>query len=238
MDENNENKVDENKVAELIAEHYHRTYDLTYALWSERNKIFLILLGVIGVATILTLRATETAPLLVYLIAKTLGITDAAQINELRSSFPFGLIQAILLIVVFYLMVNLHHRSLYVLRNYSYLAALEKEIHEHLKLSTAAVAFTREGKYYWGSRGFLQGAVKWTYMLLLGALLFTFLAGRVLEDIRTGHRVLALVEVLIGIAIMVYYGAYVRSSRTLDSEAAVLRSEAKTDAGTKAPTGT
>ena len=210
------------KAAELIAEHYQKTFEITHELWSQRNRIFLILLTVIGVATTLTFRASEANPLLVSLIAKTIGITDSARLTELRGGFPFGLLQTILLIVVLYLMVNLHHRSLYVLRNYHYLAALEKEIRQHLDLPEEAVAFTREGAYYWGNRGYLQSAVKWTYTLLLGFLLLAFLAGRIIEDFRSGAALLATVEVLIAAAIMAYYGAYVKSSMSLDSGAAVL----------------
>jgi hypothetical protein len=104
--------------AQILAEHYQKTYELTYELWKQRNQTFLILLAVIGAATLLTFGATQTNPLLVRWIAKGLDITDKQEIQDLGKSFPFGLLQSLLLVVVFYLVVNLYHRALYVLRNY------------------------------------------------------------------------------------------------------------------------
>ena len=39
---------------ELLAEHYQKTYELTLSMWEQRNRTFLVLLGTVGVATILT----------------------------------------------------------------------------------------------------------------------------------------------------------------------------------------
>jgi hypothetical protein len=39
---------------ELLIKHYQKTYDLTYQLWSQRNRIFLLLLAVVGVGAIFT----------------------------------------------------------------------------------------------------------------------------------------------------------------------------------------
>ena len=47
---------------ELWTEHYQKTYELTYELWKQRNVTFLALLGVIGVATLLTFGAAQTNP--------------------------------------------------------------------------------------------------------------------------------------------------------------------------------
>src|ERR1700694_3447597 len=52
-------------VVKALIEHYQETYKLTYKLWQQRNYIFLILLGVIAAATLLTFRVPQAEPLLV-----------------------------------------------------------------------------------------------------------------------------------------------------------------------------
>jgi hypothetical protein len=208
---------------QILAEHYQKTYELTYELWKQRNQTFLILLAVIGAATLLTFSATQTNPLLVRWIAKVLDVKDKQEIQELAGSFPFGLLQSLLLVVVFYLVVNLYHRALYVLRNYRYLAALEQEIRGHLEAPPKSIAFTREGSFYWSDRTFLQSAVKWCYIVLVGCLLFAFLGGRIYEDFTTRTVVLAVVDLMISIATSLFFLAYARSSISMDTEKAVLR---------------
>ena len=216
--------------AEALVEHYQKTYELTYEMWKQRNRTFLLLLGVIGVATLLTFRAPEANSLLVDLIRKLFDVSDPVRIDELRKSFPFGLLQSILLIAVFYLMVNLYHRALYVLRNYSYLSNLEQEIRQHLSLAEGTVSFTRESTFYWGGRhGSLLGFVKWVYIAFLGLLLLAFLGGRIVDDFRIGNVPLAVIDIIIAIPTLLFFLAYAKSSVSLDTEHAILGTKADGD---------
>jgi len=208
--------------ADLLADHYQKTYELTFELWKQRNQTFLTLLGVIGGATLLTFSPAQTEPLLVLWLAKGLGVTEKQGIRDLGAGFPFGLLQSLLLVVVFYLMVNLYHRSLYVLRNYKYLAHLEQEIRNALGLLPDANAFTREGRFYWSDRAFLQGIVKWCYIGLVGCLLFAFLGGRTIEDFRTRTLLLACVDLAISLPTAVFFLAYARASISMDTAQIVL----------------
>lgn len=209
--------------AEALVEHYQKTYELTYEMWRQRNRTFLLLLGVIGVATLLTFRAPEANSLLVDLIRKLLDVSDPARIDELRKSFPFGLLQSILLIAVFYLMVNLYHRALYVLRNYSYLSKVEQEIRQELGLAGGTVSFTRESTFYWGGRhGSLLGLVKWVYIAFLGLLLVAFLGGRIVDDFRLGNKPLAVIDVIIAMPTLLFFLAYAKSSIFLDTEHSIV----------------
>jgi hypothetical protein len=210
------------EATKALVEHYQKTYELTYNLWRQRNRTFLILLGVIGGATLLTFRIPDTEPFLVDVIAKLIGITDDARIGQLRAGFPFGLIQSIILAVVFYLVVNLYHRAGYVLRNYKYLAGLEREIRDRLRLGPNTVGFTRESTFYWSDRSPLGGAVKWTYIGLLGIVLLAFLVGRAVEDFGDGNIVLALADVGMAIPTLVFYAEYARISVTQDSAEAIV----------------
>ena len=205
--------------ATLMVDHYQKTFELTYELWRQRNRTFLLLLGVIGVATLLTFRVPEANSLLVDLVAKALNVRDASRIEVLRKSFPFGILQSILLFVVFYLMVNLYHRALSVLRNFRYLGMLEAEIREDLDLQEPTVSFSREGDFYWGNRGPVLGVVKWIYIVLLGALLLSFLIGKSIDDVRTGSGILIVVDAVMGIPTLFFFAAYVRSSIRLDRSA-------------------
>jgi hypothetical protein len=112
---------------EILVDHHQKTYELTFEMWKQRNRTFLI-----SVATLFTFGVPVANSLLVDLVANSVGLSDEKRIIQLRSSFPFGLLQSALLIAVFYLMVNLYHRALYVLRNYSYLSKVEDEIRQHL----------------------------------------------------------------------------------------------------------
>ena len=206
--------------AELMVGHYQKTYELTFGLWKERNRLFLILLAVIGVATLLAFRAPGTDSLFVSFVAKALGITDSTRIVELHKTFPFGLLQGILLFVVFYLMVNLHHRALSVLRNYHYLGALEREIRESLCLGESTIAFTREGTFYWQHRGYLRDLVKWIYIVLLGVLLLSFLVAVLVGDVRGKNIPLAVVDAIAAIPTLVFFFAYAWLSLDLDAPGA------------------
>ncbi len=203
---------------ECIAEHYQKTYELTYELWVQRNRTFLILIGTIGAASLLTFQVPQANSLLVDLIAKVLGVTDASRVAELRKSFPFGILQSILLLVVFYLMVNLYHRACYVLRNYAYLGQLEHEIRARLDMSDADCAFTRESKFYWSRRSRLLGSVKYVYFLLLGVLLAAFLVKRTWDDVAGGSRLLAWVDLGIAVPTFTYFLAYAVASVRWDQE--------------------
>jgi hypothetical protein len=208
--------------AELLVDHYQKTYELTFELWKQRNVTFLVLLGVIAVATLLTFGPAQTNPLLIAWIAKVLGITEGTRIEQLQKSFPFAILQSLLLVVVFYLIVNLYHRALYVLRNYRYLGELEREIRSELNLPPASIAFTRESTFYWGDRAPLLGAVKWVYIIFVGTLLFAFLGGRTLHDFRIGNALLGFVDLTISTPTVVFFAAYAYSSVSLDSAQRVL----------------
>lgn len=220
---------------ESVVEHYQKTYELTYALWQQRNRTFLLLLGVISIATLLTFDVPQTQPLLVDVVAKFAGVTDNSRLAELRRGFPFGLLQSILLVVVFYLMLNLYHRAVYVLRNYRYLSRLESEIRVHLKLPDDSVAFTRESTFYWGERSIASGAVKWVYIAILGVMLAAFLGGRVWEDVRIENTGLVLADLAIAIPTMLFFLAYARSCVSLDT-ANVIVGEEEQDATPRVPT--
>ena len=196
--------------AQLLVQHYQDTYELTYRLWAQRNRIFLILLAVVASASLLTY-APETNSLLLSWIGKAVGISDQ---TKLRASVPFALLQGVLLAVVFYLMVNLFHRALYVLRNYAYLGNVEKEIRDELSISENDHAFTRESTYYWSDRPWPLTSVKWVYAVFLGALLLAFLIGRILAD--WNNRILLCIDIGMAIPTLGYYAAFFCYSVGLD----------------------
>lgn len=198
--------------------HYQKTYELTYTHWRQRNRTFLILLGVISVATLLIFGGSKTDSMLVYFIAKLVGATDAAGREAIRQGLPFGLVQSILLMVVFYLTVNLYHRALYVLRSYRYLGRLEQEIRQDLALPADSIAFTRESSFYWNDRPPLSGWVKWIYILMLGLLLLAFLGARIIGDFHSHSYLLGLVDLIIALPTLLFFYAYARSSVSLDSQ--------------------
>jgi len=205
-------QITADKRAELLAEHYQKTYELTHELWKQRNSTLLLLLGVVGAATLLTLHVPGMESLLVGFITKNLNITK----SDLEANVSFSILQSVLLFVVFYLMVNLHHRALYVLRNYRYLGALEGEIRVALGLGENAVSFTRESSFYWHARTRLLDYTKFFYIVLLGALLVAFFVGRIADDLAARNSLLSAVDLVMGVSTLVFFVGYAWGSVRLD----------------------
>jgi hypothetical protein len=199
--------------AYLLTEHYQKTIEQTNSFWEKRNRAFLLLLGVVGGATLLTFNVPLAAPLLADLVAKLFGIDDPARLTELRTSFPYGLIQSILLIVVFYLTVNLYHLTTGIQRGYLYLKQLENDIQRSLDLPQGSVAFTREGSFYWSHRQpVFTSLVGVVYVTMLGVLLAAFLGMRVYDDFSSGKMTFGMVDLLIAVPTLLFFGAYAVSS--------------------------
>jgi hypothetical protein len=198
--------------ANLIAEHYQKTFEVTLATWDNRNQTFLILLATVGAATLLTFNAPQAQPLLVDFVSKILSIEDATRKAELRTSFPYGLLQSIMLMAVMYLMLVLYHRTTFINRSYRYLEALEKEIRASLQLSPESVAFTREGVFYWKKRPVLSKAVGAAYVGTLGILLIAFLGMRIASDFLIGNWWFMAADVFLSLPTLLFFGAYAQSS--------------------------
>jgi hypothetical protein len=200
-----------NNVAGSLIEHYQKTYEMTYKLWEERNQTFVLLIGTIGVATMVTLKIPQANSLLVDGISRVLDIKDSQRIQQLQNSFPFGVLQSILLLAIFYLMVNLYHRTATITRSYRYLALMEKEIRINLALPAGSVSFTREGDFYSSHQGKFLASVKWFYAILLGALLSAFLVAKIWDDFSSGAILLGIVDVGLAFSILTYFVGYAKS---------------------------
>jgi hypothetical protein len=222
-------EIDPGDTAKILSEHYTNTNTLTHEQKKQRNQFLLILLAVIGVATLLTFEGPATAPLIVEFIANTLGISDPTRIDTLQNSFPFGLLQSILLFVIFFLMVNLYNRAANVIRLYSYLGKMEEEIRSLLDLGEDTISFTREGLFYWKTRPPLFSSVKWAYIFLMGLLLIAFLGGRIIEDFTTGNYFWGAADTVISIFILIYFIAYAGVSISMDKREANKKKEEQSD---------
>ncbi|TFW29504.1 hypothetical protein [Massilia horti] len=198
---------------DLLVDHYQKTYEVTLHVWNERNRTFLLLLAVVGGATLLTFNASQAQPLLVDLIAKFLSIADAGRRDELRGSFPYGLVQSILLMVVLYLTLLLYHRTTFIKRSYRYLGVLEDEIRAGLGVAPASSAFTREGTFYLRQQLPLSRFVGMTYVVMLGLLLGAFLGMRIYTDLLSGSLWFALVDLVLALPTLLFFGAYARASQ-------------------------
>jgi hypothetical protein len=196
----------------LTAEHYQKTYELTLQMWEQRNTTFLLLLAVVGVAAVLTFNVPQAEPLLVDIIAKVVGITDVGRLNELRQSFPYGVVQSILLMTILYLMVILYHRTAFIRRCYSYLSAIEPEIKRGLGLTDPAVAFTRESTFYQQNKAPFARYVAWTYIAMLGSLLLAFLGWRIYLDFASCNMLFGFIDVALAAPTLLFFVGYARSS--------------------------
>ncbi|MBI3913036.1 MAG: hypothetical protein HY327_02390 [Chloroflexi bacterium] len=199
--------------AKLIAEHYQRTYELTSELRKDRNRIFLILVGFLALATLLfSLGQTSANSLLVRLVAKLLDLTDVKEIDALKTNINFDLLQTMVLAVVFYLTVNLYHHTTTVLRHYAYLGKLETEIRDALGLDAKSISFTREGAFYSQDPSFWLRLVGKVYVLILFVLLGGFLVLHLTQDVQAGFSLFTVADVAIALAIAGYFFAFSTAS--------------------------
>lgn len=195
--------------ASLLADHYQKSFEITSEVWEKRNRTFLLLLVVVGGATLLTFDVAQAQPLLVDLIAGLLNIEGKERIEELRQSFPYGIAQTVLLMIVLFLTLVLYHRTTFILRSYKYLAALESELRAELGIGSNSCAFSREGLFYSTNRPLLSRGVALAYTGMLGVLLLAFLGMRLYVDISTGAAWFALADALLAVPTLIFYGAYV-----------------------------
>jgi hypothetical protein len=197
---------------DILAEHYQKTFELALLTWEKRNLTFHLLLAVVGGATLLTFNVPQAQPLLVDLVMRTLEIQDNSRVQELRSSFPYGLIQSILLMVIMYLTLLLYHRTATIQRFYKYMAFLEDEIRAELGLADTAISFTRESTFYQTHKPVLGKFVAATYNLMLGQLLVAFLGYRIYFDFVGSNSIVAVADILLSIPTIVFFYGYARSS--------------------------
>ncbi len=198
--------------AEILAEHYQKTFELTLTLWEQRNRTFLILLFVIGLGTFLTFNVNQAEPLLVDFIAKIFNVEDKTRLDELRGSFPYGLIQSVILMVVLYLFVQLYHRTITITRNYRYLGSMEAEIRAFLELDQEKVSFTRESTFYWEQSPRFSKYIGVAYIVIIGLLLFAFLIMRIYSDFKSGNFFATIIDLILALITIFFYFNYAYSS--------------------------
>ncbi|MGC6656922.1 hypothetical protein [Pantoea sp. EEL5] len=197
---------------DLIVEHYNKTYDLTFNLWEARNKILLSLFLCIGVTVFLTFNVAEAQPLLIDIITKSIGITDAARISELRKSFPYSVVHSALLLVIMYLIINLYHRSAFIHRNYAYLSKLEEEIRFRLSIKKTSKVFSRESTFYNENKTFASKYIGVIYVLVVSFFVLSFLSVRLYLDISSASRLIIFYDLAVGLVISVYLYSWAKIS--------------------------
>jgi len=205
-----------NESAQAITEHYQKTFELTYEMWRERNKLFVYLVLITGVGLLFLLRVPEFDKLLVETIASILGIKDPERVAQLYTNFPFDVLLSAILVINFYLMQKLYSTNLSVSRYYLYLGAMETEIRKTLGLPENSVAFTREGKFYWGGRTATQNMSKWLYVIVITITLLPFSVLKILGDFELKSIMLTLVDIIVSMMTFIYLFEYARSALQLD----------------------
>lgn len=191
----------------LLVDHYHKTYELVQDFWRQRNRYFMWLLVIVGIAILLSSDLQDTDSLLITILSSLLGIDDPALIDQLQRIFPYSLFQSVLLFVTLYLMSNLFNRHNTILRHYSYLAILEHEIHQKLGYSGGYV-FLRESDFYTAKRNRFQRGTKYVYSTMTVLMLLGFFFVRALEHIRLGFSVFVIVDGILAVAVLYYLFAY------------------------------
>jgi hypothetical protein len=196
------------KRAEVLAEHFQKTFELNHSLWEERNKNFLVLLGVTGVELLLIYRTDGVLRVIADFYSKFLKDKSP---DDIASGFPFNLLISILLVVILYLMIQISHRTSHIKRTYGYLELVESDLRRTLEITTGH-SLTREGDYYRNNQSYIFNLTGIVYALLLGALLFLVGYGK-LRPLRLTSTIsidtlLPVVDVLVLVMTAIFYIDY------------------------------
>lgn len=163
------------KKAEVLAEHFQKTFELNHSLWEERNKNFLVLLGVTGVELLLIYRTDGVLRVIADFYSRFLKDKSP---HDIANGFPFNLLISIILVVILYLMIQIYHRTSHINRTYGYLEKVESDLRNTLEITTGD-SLTREGAYYKNNPRYLLKLTGVVYALLLGTLLLFVGYGKV-----------------------------------------------------------
>jgi hypothetical protein len=215
--------------AQVLADHYHRASEAASQRWQERNRQFLLLVGVLTLAVLLTANHKETDSLVIAFLAKLAGVKET-EVDKLKESFPYVVLHGLLVVLVFYFMTDVFRLNANIIRNYAYLRGLEGEIRDELGLASDQIGFTREGKFYDSFKVRGNAALKIAYVLIVGGMLGLFLLFRITSDWPTDDfdysrftswsvaadwlrkHFLLIVDIVVGGMTVVMYLAYARLS--------------------------
>ncbi len=76
--------------ADILTKHYQKTFELTYEIWKQRNKTFLVLVAVIGAGTLLTFRAAQLLAL-----ARERVKRSSCALQECRKYWDAGILRGL-----------------------------------------------------------------------------------------------------------------------------------------------
>ncbi len=185
--------------ATALVEHYQKTREQLTHDWVERNRRYSLLVAMLAAAAMLSfvqgpvvqaLGRLSTGELSTLLgKVTTLGNPDlssiVASLLVYNASVVFDLLMIGFLVLSFYLMTDLFHRSSILGSGYVYLALMEREIRGALLLGEEHAAFTREGAFYRATGRRMSKLIGWANKGMLGALLVLFFAARLFTDFPT-----------------------------------------------------
>lgn len=186
--------------ATALVDHYHRTYDVAYKLWEQRNRAFLLLVGLLLIAALFTneLVLTTSHPrdgsasqragssaqgpnfIITWICTQASSCTDQ-RLAELKQDFPRQTFNLGVSLLIFYLMMNMFSYSNSISRYYAYIVALEAEIRCEFHI-VDGIAFTREGRFAAERRSILGRLVGHFYWLVLASLLILHFGSRVMSE--------------------------------------------------------
>ncbi len=210
--------------AHLLIEHYHRTLDSAARIWDARNKSFLLLVGVVGASALLTASPDFTSRLADMLLARASTNADGAKVENVLPYYPSAVVNAMLLLVAFFLTMNLFQKTVSMIRYYKYVGVLESEIRRLLGIADPSMVFARESLHYWQERPRSFWIVRYAYIVILGALLAFLYWLRLGVDIalfsEKGDRLPLALDIVIGLPTFFVFLAYVAHSLLHDRRGA------------------
>lgn len=194
-----------------LVEHYHQTYDLTFKLWKERNRAFLLLITTLAIAALIsydprafqdrtwaipglvaaasdaaTTRNTFLLTAMCYAVKEDDCKPGSETIAHFAKTFPHDAFDGIISIIVLYLMLNITNLTSTIFRYYSYINRLENEVRTEMQIGRWSVAFAREGQWYERHHAPMQVPIRYFYVLLLTGMLGFYFFVRIAGELHAG----------------------------------------------------
>jgi hypothetical protein len=186
--------------ATALVEHYQKTREQIARDWVERNRRYSLLVAMLAAATLLTFVQGPLVGTLARLSggelrellsgARPPGSLDlssiVANLVVYNAAVVFDLIMIAFLVLSFYLMTDLFHRSAMLVSGYVYLALMEREIRRELVFGETQAAFTKDGPFYRATGARMSRLIGRANKGMLGCLVLLFFAARLFTDFPHG----------------------------------------------------
>ena len=155
---------------ELLYDHYKDTCELQRSSLTSRNKLFAVVVVLIGVLLLLAYRPDTIGGVFVAFIKRKYGADVASSL---------GILQSLIWAAILYTSVRYYQVSIYIERTYNYIHSLEKRISTEIEDE-----FNREGDSYLNNYPRCSDAINFLYKWMFPILYILALLIKIISEAK------------------------------------------------------